>query len=305
MTQAETTLIPRFLDMDLLARLPSLDLQARYLVEGFMTGMHRSPLRGHNVEFKEFRSYQVGDEPRTIDWKVYARSDRLHIKLREEETNLSAYLAIDSSQSMNFKTDRARMSKWQYTRSITAALLLLLHRQQDAASLALIDNDELTAYIPPTLRGSQLRRMMGVLDREANGGGGSLADGLGRLAQLVRRRSIVFVISDFYEDPENFDRPIGRLHYMGCEPVLIHVLDPLELDFDLEQAVMLEELETGTRMPISPDIQRKNYLERLAAHRSALSDIARRYGGDYLLLRTDESPVDVLGAYLARRKGML
>jgi len=305
MTQTATSLIPEFLDLDLLARLPSLDLQARYLVEGFMTGMHRSPLRGHNVEFKEFRSYQVGDEPRTIDWKVFARSDRLHIKLREEETNLTAYLVIDASRSMDFKTSRAPMKKWEYARTVAAAIILMLHRQQDAASLAVIDDEDLSFYIPPTLRGSEMRRMMGALHRSADGAGGSLAAGLGKLAPLVRRRSIVFVISDFYEQPASLDLPLGRLHYQHCETVFVHVMDPAELDFDFDQPVTLQELETGARMPVSPSIQRKAYLQRMDAHRTGLRDVVQRYGGDYLLLRTDEMPIDAMGAYMAKRKGML
>ena len=297
-------IIPGFLDMELLSRLPSLDLQARYLVEGFLTGLHRSPVRGHNVEFKEFRAYQPGDEPRTVDWKVYARTDRLHVKVREEDTNLTAYVVVDNSASMSYRSAGAVMSKWEYARSVAAALLVLLHRQRDAASLALAGRG-LDVFIPPSLKGSELHRMMGALHREADAPGGPLAGALDTVAQLARRRSLVFVISDFYEVPAALDGPVGRLHYNYCEPVFMHVMDPRELDFDFDAPVLLQELETRGQMSVSPDLLRGEYLKRLNAHRAALRDFVCRYGGDYVLLRTDQAPVHGLGAYLARRKGML
>jgi len=149
--KGEISAIPEFLDMELLSRLPSLEIQARFLVQGFLSGMHRSPLRGFNVEFKEYRSYEPGDEPRTIDWKVYARSDRLQVKVREEDTNLTAYLVIDASASMNYRGEGAVMSKWDFARSLAAAMILMFQRQRDAASLAVLGAGPLQ-FTYPSLR---------------------------------------------------------------------------------------------------------------------------------------------------------
>jgi len=298
------SLVPDFVDMELLSRLPSLELRARYLVEGLLTGLHRSPLRGHNVEFKEFRAYQPGDEPRTVDWKVYARTDRLHVRLREEETNLTAYVAVDASRSMGYRSERAGMTKWDYARSVAAALLLLLNRQQDCVSLSLM-GDGLPVFVRPSLKASELKHMMAALHREPHLPGGSLAAELEELAQLARRRSLVLVISDFYETPSALAGPLGHLRYAGCEPILLHVMDPRELEFDFDSPVLLQELESRARLPMSPDVLRRGYLRRLEAHRTAVEEAARSHGGDYVLLRTDQPPVEGLGAYLARRKGLL
>ena len=297
-------IIPEFMDLQLLSRLPSLELQAKYLVEGHLTGMHRSPLRGHNVEFKEFRVYEVGDEPRQIDWKVYARSDRLHVKLREEDTNLTAYVVVDISASMNYRSPRAVMSKWEYARSVAAALLVLLHRQQDAASLALA-GEGLPVYIHPSVKSSQQRRMMAALHRKADKPGGGMATALAAMAQLVRRRSLVFVISDFYEQIDAFERPVGRLRYAGCDPIFLHVMDPREMEFDFRAPVRLEELETRSQIPLSPDLLRRGYLKRLNDHCQQLRTLVQNHGGDYVLLRTDQLPADGLAVYLARRQGKL
>jgi len=302
--KTEIPAIPEFLDMELLARLPSLEIQARFLVQGFLSGMHRSPLRGFNVEFKEYRSYGPGDEPRTIDWKVYARTDRLQVKVREEDTNLTAYLIVDASASMNYRSAGAVMSKWDFTRSLAAAMILMFQRQRDAASLAVLGAGPLQ-FIYPSLKVSVHRHMMAALDRQADGPGGSLAEGLARMVPLTRRRSLLFVLSDFYEDPAAFDTPIRQLRHDGTETIFLHVLDPEELNFGFDQPVLLQELETHNRLPLSPDLLRREYLQKLAAHRQAIARTAQSYGGDYQLIRTDEPPYQAMGAYLARRKGAL
>lgn len=290
--------------MDLLGRLPSLELQARFLVEGYMTGLHRSPLRGFNVEFKEYRNYEPGDEPRTIDWKAFARTDRLHVKVREEDTNLTAYVVVDASASMNFQSDRASLTKWVYARSLAAAMLLLLNRQRDAAGLV-VYGDEGFDLIGPSRKPSELNRMFGAIDRAADGVNGTLSRTLEDLAAVARRRSIVFILSDFYEDLEAFDSPLRRLHYGGCEPVFLHVLDPMEMDFDFRNPVRLVELESRGLMPITPDLMRSQYLKQFEAHRKGLEHLAGTYNGNYEVVRTDRPPFQAMGAYLARRKGAL
>ncbi|MAE60116.1 MAG: DUF58 domain-containing protein [Planctomycetaceae bacterium] len=296
--------ITEFLDMDLLSRLPNLELQARFLVEGFMTGLHRSPLRGFNVEFKEYRNYEPGDEPRTIDWKAFARTDRLHVKVREEDTNLTAYIVIDATASMDFKSEHASLTKWIYARSLAAAMLLLLNRQRDAAGLV-VYGDGGFDVIGPSRKLSEISRMFGAIDRSADGVSGSLSQTLEDLAAVAKRRSIVFILSDFYEDPEAYDAPLRRLHFGGCEPVFIHMLDPLELDFDFRDPVRLLDLETRNLLPVTPDLMRSRYLKQFEAHRQALARLARTYNGKYEVIRTDQPPYQAMGAYLARRSEAL
>lgn len=294
----------QLLDMELLSRLGSLEVQARYLVEGYLSGRHRSPQRGQNVEFREYRAYQLGDEPRTIDWKVLARTDRVNVKLREEDTNFTAYILLDASASMKYRSEAAVMSKWQYARSVAAALLLLFQQQQDAGSLGIIGRG-LDKYIAPSLKGSEYQRMMAALHRDADTPESGLLPAIAELTQLIRRRSLMFVISDFYESPEALNEPLKHLRYRHCEPIFMHVMDPRELDFDFDAPVYLEDLETSNRIPASPDLLRGKYLQRLKAHCDALESLVQKHGGHYVLLPTNVAPVEGLGMYLARRKGEL
>ncbi len=302
--KTETVAIPKFLDMELLGRLPSLEIQARYLVHGFWMGMHRSPLQGFNVEFKEYRSYQQGDEPRTIDWKVYARTGKLEVKVREEDTNLTAYVLIDASGSMSYRSASAAMSKWNFARSLAAGMILLLSRQRDAASLGVFGAGPMQ-FIRPSLKASEHRRMMAALEREPDGHGAPLAKVLDDLVILARRRSLIFVLSDFYENLDALETPIRQLRHAGSELIFLQVMDPRELHFDFTEPVLLQESETRDRMTLSPDLMRKRYLQRLEAHLATVAKAVQSYGGDYQLLRTDVAPFRAFGAYLACRRGAL
>ena len=223
--KAAIPVIPEFMDLDLLARLPSLEVRARFLVQGFLAGMHRSPLRGFNVEFKEFRSYEPGDEPRTIDWKVFARTDRLQVKVREQDTNLTAYIAVDASSSMNYRSPGAVMSKWEFARSVAAALVLLLARQRDAASLAVIGTGGLR-FSRPSLKASAQRRMMAALDRNADGPGGSLAAALSHLKRPHPYR--VGPSGVTYRRLSRFEKtpPLLRLQVRAMPVARARALDP-------------------------------------------------------------------------------
>ncbi len=300
MVNRSEAIISEFLDPEILSALPSLEIQARYLVSGFLAGLHQSPYRGSSVEFKELRDYQPGDSLRIIDWKAYGRTDRLQVKLRDEQTNLNAYILLDRSASMNFAGPEANMSKWRYACSLTAALLLFLHRQNDAFSMSTVSNG-LEDFIRPGSKTVLFQRFLKQLHHEADATQCDWNMALEELANVIQQRSIVVMISDFYTDLEVFRKHLDHLRFMKCEPLFIQVMDPIECDFNYDDPVLLQDIETGERLTLSPDLIRKHYKERIEAHINGLADLAKRNGGDHLLLRTDSSPIKALGSYLALR----
>lgn len=295
--------LSEFLDMELLSRLPTVELRARFIIDGYLTGIHRSPLKGSSVEFMEYRDYQQGDDPKIIDWKTYARTDRLHVRLREDETNMRVYILLDKSMSMDYKSKNALMTKWDYARSITAALLLFLHRQRDHAALGFA-GEKLEDFINGERgRASQLNSMMARLQLKADSPKSNLSVALEELTLRIRKRSIVIVISDFYEDPEKLKAAMKQLRYMNCETILFHVLDPAEIDFDFNEPGIFVELENNSELNLSPDLIRKKYRAAISRHIENISRISRETACDSLLLPTNTVPLHALGLYVSRRKG--
>jgi len=297
----QSHLSTEFLDTRLLSRLPSIEVRAKYLVDGFLVGLHKSPYQGSSVEFKEYRDYQPGDDLKWIDWKVYARTDRLHVRLREDETNMTVYMLVDQSASMNYRGAGAMMTKWAYTQSLAAAFLLFLHRQRDCVSLSFAGNG-LTDYTPRSSKSYHFHQMMGNLHRAADHMESRLADSLSQLILEVRRRSIVILFSDFYEDVDALEPLIAHLRFLNCEILFLHVADPGELEMDMDDAVLLQDMESQRQLLLSPDLIRKEYNARIQQHLEDLSAMLRRHGGDYLLLPTDTLPIQALGAYLSQRE---
>ncbi len=297
-------LASEYLDASLLSALPDLEIQARYLVSGFLAGLHRSPMKGGSSEFKEFRKYLPGDELKRIDWKVYARTGKLHIRLREEDTDMRCYIALDSSASMDYKSPKATMSKWNFGRAIAAALVFFLHRQRDAVSLSFIGNG-LEDYVKAASRASHVHTLMANLHRKASSIPTDIPGSLDTLVGLLKRRSIVVVISDFYADAEKLASSIAKLRHLNCEVLLLQVLDPRELHFDFDEPMLLQELEGASSIPVSPDLIREDYKRKIQAHIAAIESIAGSVGGEYALLPTDEVPLKALGAYLRRRELLL
>ena len=303
MSHAES-LASEYVDAALLSALPDLEIQARYLVSGFLSGLHRSPMKGGSSEFKEFRSYQPGDELKMIDWKIYARTDKLHVRLREEDTDMRCYIALDSSASMAYKSPKATMSKWNFARAIAAALVFYLHRQRDAVSLSFIGAD-LEDYVKAASRASHIHTIMANLHREAAVFPTDIPRSLETLIGLVKRRSIAVVISDFYSEIPPLASALAKLRHLNCEVLLLHVLDPRELRFDFDEPVQLQELEGHTTIPVSPDLIREDYKRKIEAHIAAVSSAASSVGGEHVLLPTDEVPLKALGSYLHRREMLL
>jgi len=292
----------RFLDPELLARVGSLELLARTVVEGFMSGLHRSPFTGFSTEFTEYRQYNPGDDLRYLDWRLLARTDRYFIKKYRADTNTQCHLLIDTSASMNYAHASA-VTKLQYAQFLAASLAYLLNRQQDAVGLVAFA-DKVHTHVPARNRTGHMRTIFGNLSMLEPGGETDLAASLHQLAEILTRRGIVVVISDFYDQPERLGESFQHLHFKGHDVVAFQVLDQNELDFDFNDPVLLlEDAETQEQMPVLPDVVVGGYRERMRRHVDDMRLCAAANNVDYELLTTKQ-PLDfALLSFLSRRAG--
>jgi uncharacterized protein (DUF58 family) len=292
------------LDMKLLAELPSLELQARYLVDGFLNGRHRSPQKGSSVEFAEYRNYQFGDDPRRVDWRLFGRTERLHVRQYEEETQLRIFLVLDASASMDFTSRPKAMNKIQFARLAVAGIAALAQRQGDAFGLGLAGLD-LKDFLRARSSLPHWKSFIGRLEAVVPSGPTALARVLESLAEVVPARSMIFIASDFYEEPDRLRAALQRLRYDHHEVIGLQVLDPFELDFDLDHAGTFVDAETGLRLKLDSPSAREGYLKRFRQFCAELDEMFHGAGGDLVQLRTDESPVAALTRYLAARSQRL
>jgi len=301
MAQPETTDSPNYLDPAILARLKGLALRARLIVEGYVSGMHRSPFHGFSIEFAEHREYSPGDDLRYLDWKVFGRTDKYYLKQFEEETNLICYLLLDISESMQYKSAAAALSKLEYARCAAAALAYLILHQQDSAGLATFDN-QIRALVRAVSTPSHIEQLAHVMEEAP--GRRKTATGLifHELAERLKKRGIVIVLSDLFDDVEAMMAGLKHLRHRRHEVILMHVLDPAELDFPFQQASMFKGLEQLPEVLVEPRALRKAYLEEFNAYIHRLKQGCRMHRIDYVLLRTDQSLEVVLSSYLASRK---
>jgi uncharacterized protein (DUF58 family) len=288
-------------DLKLLAELPSLELQARYLVDGFLNGWHRSPQKGSSVEFAEYRNYQFGDDPRRVDWRLFGRTERLHIKQHEEETQLRVFLVLDASASMDFTSRTGAMNKIEFARLLVAGIAALARRQGDAFGLGLAGM-ELKDFLRARSSVPHWKSFIGRLEALTASGPTHLARVLESLAEVVPARSVIFIVSDFYEDLKPLQAALQRLRYDHHEVIGLQVLDPFELDFDRDQAGIFVDAESGMRLRLDSPSARAGYLQRFRQFCAELDEAFHAAGGDLVRLRTDESPVAALTRYLTLRK---
>ena len=286
------------LDPAVLDRLEGLSLVARTVVEGYMAGHHRSPLRGSSSEFAQHREYVFGDETRRLDWKVFARSDRLVIKEFVEETRLDCHLLVDASESMGFSS--LAWTKLDYARWCAAALAHLVLAQRDTAGLVVFDQAE-RVKVPPASGERQKTAILEKLESAEAGGATAVGQVLFGLATRLRRRGIVVILSDFFDEPERIVEGLRRLVHAGHEPILIQVVDPLELSFEIDHLVRLDGLEASGVQRIDPKAIRAAYVEEIEAHNRLLAHHARALSLDYVQAPTSASLDAVLSTYLARR----
>jgi len=296
---ATSTAPARFLDPELLARVGSLELLARAVVEGFMSGLHRSPFTGFSTEFTEYRQYNQGDDLRYLDWRLLGRTDRYFIKKYRADTNTQCHLLIDTSASMSYAS--GTVSKLQYSQFLAASLAYLLNRQQDSVGLVAFD-EKVHTHVPARNRTGHMRTIFGHLSRLEAGGQTKLNESLHQLAEILTRRGIVVVISDFYDEPERLKEAFQHLRFKGHDLVAFHVLDQNEMDFKFDDPVLLlEDTETQEQMPVLPDVVMNGYRERMRCHVDDMRTCAAANHVDYEMLTTKQ-PLDfALFSFLSRR----
>ncbi len=286
------------IDPAALMSIRSLELRAHAVVEGFWSGLHRSPYHGFSVEFTEYRPYTPGDDPRYLDWRVYARSDRYYIKKYEDETNLRCHLLADQSRSMDFGT--RGYTKAHYAATLAATLGHFLDLQGDAVGLLTFDS-QVREYLPARHRPGHLRQLMIALERPAAGSETNLVAPIERITALVRKRGLVAVISDFLAPLDRLERNLQTLTACGHEVSVFQVLDPAELNLGLEMAALFEDVETGQAIYIDPAAARAGYTQKLMAHCEALRAICRRLGVSHHLLSTAQPLEIALFEFLQER----
>jgi len=291
-----------FLDPAVVARLGTLELKARTIVEGFLSGLHRSPFKGFSVEFAEYRQYMPGDDLSTIDWKVYARSDRHYVKKFEEETNLDCHLIVDVSGSMSYGS--RGITKFEYAACLAASIAYLMNRQRDAVGLVAFA-DRMTAMIPASARAGHLRSLLVTLARMHPAERTNVSKPLHQLADALSRRGIVVLISDLLDDPDEVVRGLKHFQYRGTDVIVFHVLDPDEMEFPFDRPSRFEDLETGDEVMAVPATVRQHYLDRIGAMIERYRRELGSSGIDYELLPTTEPIEMALLAYLSKRSKTL
>lgn len=289
----------RFLDPAIIARLGTLDLKARTIVEGFLTGLHRSPFKGFSVEFAEYRQYFPGDDLTTLDWKVYAKTDRHFVKKYEEETNLDCHILLDISKSMGYAS--GEVTKLQYGSFLAAALAYLMNRQRDAVGLLAFD-DRIKEMLPARARPGHLTSVLLTLERLKLGTRTDVAKPLRDLAEAIRKRGLVVLISDLLDEPNRVIDGLKHFRYRGTDVIVFQILDPAELAFPFTAAARFRDMETEDEVLAVPDAVRDDY-------RQAINDLNARYrrelraaGIDYTLLETSVPLEHGLLAYLFTRR---
>jgi uncharacterized protein (DUF58 family) len=287
------------LQPEVLASLSTLELVARSAVEGFFQGLHRSPRFGFSQEFAEYKAYAQGDDPRFVDWNVFARTDRTYIRRYQGETNTRLMLALDVSASMGYAS--ASLSKLRYAKFVAASLAHMALQQHDPVGLVAFDSG-IKTYRPASSRAGTLSAILHALDGLQPGSVTDLNESLRQLREHCQRRGLVAVISDLYCDPQALMRSVQPMAWRGHDIMILQVLDRAELEPAWQQSVLLRDVESGQSLEVSPDYLRTTYRERVQAHLAAVRKAAAGSGADHVLLVTDEPLDKALRRYLMFRQ---
>jgi uncharacterized protein (DUF58 family) len=290
----------RSLDPRTLAKLKGLQLRARHIVEGYVSGLHRSPYHGFSIEFAEHREYAPGDDLRYVDWKVFGRTDKFYLKQYEDETNLICYLVLDVSESMQYQGPDSAMSKFEYAQCLAASLAWLVLQQQDAVGLVTFDR-QIRANLSPSTAATHLQQLLQVMESaplEAKTHTGPIFH---ELAERFRKRGVVVILSDFFDDVPSMLAGLTHFRHRRHDVILWHMLDAAEVDFPFRDPTLFKGLEQLPHILADPRSLRKAYLRELEDFQRELQKACRSHGMDYRLMRTDQ-PLDVaLSSYLASR----
>jgi uncharacterized protein (DUF58 family) len=301
MAPSEGTL--QFLDPKVASSLSGLDLVARLVVEGFMTGLHKSPYHGFSVEFAEHRQYMPGDNLKHVDWKLYGKSDRFYVKIFEEETNLRSHLLVDVSASMGYASP-GRLTKFQYASFLAASLAYLMLKQQDAVGL-LTFRDKVERLIPPRSSRSHLRLLLQELETAEPASTTAMGKALEELAERIKRRGLILLFSDLMDDPTSVMRALKHFRHRHHEVVVFHILDPYEIDFPFRRESGFIDMETGQELLTQPWEIADQYRERFDAWSRSYERVCLDNRIEYVRVST-ETPYDVgLLRYLEKRKKLI
>ena len=286
----------RFIDPKVLARVGSLELAARFVVEGFINGLHKAPYLGVSSDFAEHRGYMPGDDIRRIDWRLFARTDRFYVKQFNADTNTNFSVLFDVSKSMSFGS--RGVTKLDYGRYLAACLSYLSSKQRDRVGIVTFD-DDIVERVPPSAKHFDVT--LHTLDQMNPGRPGALGPPLHKATEFFKRRSILAIISDFYEEPTKVLDAVKPLRFAGNDVILFHVLDPAEVDFPYDDSISFQDLETERKVPVVPDKLRDQYRALIQEHIQAISQLSNQNRIDYAFLNT-KVPLDhALFKYLAMR----
>jgi len=290
----------RFLQPEVVSRLKTMELKARMVVEGFMAGMHKSPYHGFSVEFAEHRQYMPGDNIRNIDWKVYGKSDRFYVKQFEEETNLKAYILLDTSASMGYKSDKKYLPKLEYSSYLASAFTYLMLKQRDAVGLVGFD-DKIHTYIPPRSATSHLHVLLSKLDKLKSSQGTDIAETLHEMAERIKRRGLIILISDLLDEPSKILAGLKHFRHRRHEIIVLHVLDPAERNFSFPKEAIFKDMETGEEVLTLPWQIKDDYRKAFDEVFDYFSRECRMSNIDYHVIDTSQSFDYSLFAYLNKR----
>jgi len=290
----------RFVDPKVLSRIGNLELLAKTVVDGFINGMHRAPFFGASIDFAEHRGYVPGDDIRRVDWKLYARTDRYYVKQYEADTNANFTILFDISRSMKFSS--GGVSKLEYGSFLGACLGYLSTRQRDRVGIITFDSDIVT-HVPPSAKHFDM--VLHTLDRAKAERPGHLSAPLHKMAEHFKRRGILLLISDFYDEPDAILEAIKPLKFLGNDLIVFHVLDPQEINFDYDDASAFEDLESREQIPVVPQSFRAQYRAMIQEHIESLRGKFSEQRIDYFLANTSEPLDRALFSYLSSREKMM
>jgi len=292
--------VEKYLKPEVINQIKRLDLRAQFVAKGFLQGLHASPFHGFSVEFSEHRRYSQGDDPKDIDWLVYAKTDKYYVKKFEAETNITGYLAMDLSRSMGY-TYRQELTKFDYSICLAAALAYLMITQQDPVGL-LAFNDKIRKSLPPKSKRTHLGNMLSMLAQLKPEGETDLASCLGQMAAMLKHRSLLMVFSDLLVDPEPLMNSLYRLKHAGHDIILFHILDEAEVNFPFDGLCELEDPETGQKMKVDANGFRNDYIKEVSAFRDSLQQNCQNSNIDYVPLDTSMQFDKALMEYLVSRR---
>ena len=289
----------KYLKPNIVSKLKTMDLRARFVVEGFIAGLHKSPYHGFSVEFAEHRQYMPGDEIKHIDWKVFGKTDRFYVKQFEEETNLKSYLLLDASASMGYSSNG--ITKLEYGAYLAAALTYLMIKQRDAVGLLTFDN-KIRKYLPPRSIRSYLNLILKELESLQSVNVTDVSNTFHEMAERINRRGLIIVLSDLYDDPDKIMMGLKHFRHKRHEVVVFHILDPYEIDFSFKRAAVFQDLETGEEISTQPWHIQSEYQKKVQAFIENYKRQCHLNQIDYVLINTSQEFDRALIKYLIKRK---